>query len=283
MAIDLNALQKRLAQLSGQNTKKTSSWRPVEGTESTVRIISFPNNDGQPFKERWFYYGIGNNSGLLTPNQFGKPDPIQELITQLRSNENKESYELAKKLYPKMRCYAAVVVRGEEDKGVRLWAFGKTVYQDLIKLMLDSDYGDITDPDNGFDIKVSCTKPAGGKMYAETSLRPRPKSSKLSDDRTQVKSWLDSVPNLDDIYSCKNYTELKNILNAWLEDPDASEGTEKGGSESASSKDDSDEKDSAPVPQQVVKKTPQKQKTETKPVSDVSKSLDDAFAELDGY
>ena len=125
MAIDLAAIRKKLNQLSGQNNKRNVMWRPEEGEETTIRLMSFPDNEGQPFKELYFYYNIGNNPGLLAPHQFGKPDPIQELINKLRDEGSKESYELAKKLYPKMRCYAPVVVRGEEDKGVRLWAFGK--------------------------------------------------------------------------------------------------------------------------------------------------------------
>ena len=118
MAIDFDAIRRKLNKLSGQNSRQNVMWRPQEGEEHTVRLLSFPDNDGQPFKERWFYYNIGNNPGLLAPYQFGNPDPIQELITKLRDDGSKESYELAKKLYPKMRCYAPVVVRGEEEKGV---------------------------------------------------------------------------------------------------------------------------------------------------------------------
>jgi len=224
----LDALRKKLAQLSGQNSRKDKMWKPQPDEESTVRIISFPNNDGQPFKELWFYYNIGNNPGMLTPHQFGKPDPVQELINKLRSDETKESYELAKKLYPKMRSFAAVIVRGEEDKGVRLWSFGKTVYQELLKVMLDADYGDITDPKEGFDIKVNVTQPPG-KLYAETSIRPRPKTTPLSADKDKIKEWMDSIPDPNDFYTLKSYEELENIINAWLADPDdVSTGTSRG-------------------------------------------------------
>ena len=112
MPIDFDAIRKKLNQLSGNNSRRDMLWRPQEGEETTVRLLSFTDNDGQPFKERWFYYNIGNNPGLLAPYQFGKPDPIQELINKLRDEGSKESYELAKKLYPKMRCYAPVVVLG---------------------------------------------------------------------------------------------------------------------------------------------------------------------------
>ena len=142
MAINFDALRKKLGQLSGNNSRRNTMWRPQEGEESVVRLMAFPNqDDGLPFAERWFYYNIGNNPGLLAPYQFGNPDPIQELITKLRDEGTKESYELCKKLYPKARYYAPVIVRGEEAKGVRIWSFGKTVYQSLLNVMLDEDYG----------------------------------------------------------------------------------------------------------------------------------------------
>ena len=156
MAVDFEAIRRKLDQLSGNKQRTNRTWRPQEGEEYSVRLLSFPENDGQPFKELWFYYNIGNNRGILAPHQFNKPDPFQELITKLRDEGTKESYELCKKLYPKMRSYAPVIVRGEEDKGVQIWGFGKTVYQTLLNIMLDEDYGDITDPESGRDVKVIC-------------------------------------------------------------------------------------------------------------------------------
>ena len=221
MAIDFDAIRNKLNQLSGNNSKRNMLWRPQEGEEATVRLLSFPDNDGQPFKELWFYYNIGNNPGLLAPYQLGKPDPIKELINKLRDEGSKESYELAKKLYPKMRSYAPVVVRGEEDRGVRLWSFGKTVYQSLLNIMLDEDYGDITDPTDGRDVKVVCTK-APGRQWATTEVRPRGKQSPLHEKKTQSKDWMESIPNLDDMYQLKSYDELEKIVNDWLNGDDTS-------------------------------------------------------------
>lgn len=231
MAIDMNAIRKKLNQLSGQNSKKNSMWRPEEGTETTIRLMAYPDNDGQPFKELMFYYNIGNNPGLLSPYQFSKPDPIQELITKLRDEGSKESYELAKKLYPKMRCYAPVIVRGEEDKGVRLWAFGKQVYQTLLNYMLDEDYGDITDPSEGRDVKVICTKNPG-QMWTTTEVRPRGKETPLSEDQAQTKNWMDNIPNVNDLFELKSYEELERIINTWLneDEEESSKETSRGGS-----------------------------------------------------
>jgi hypothetical protein len=259
MAIDLAAIRKKLGQLSGQNSKKNTMWRPEEGAETTVRLMAYPNNDGQPFKELMFYYNIGNNPGLLAPYQFDKPDPIQELITKLRDEGTKESYELAKKLYPKMRCYAPVVVRGEEEKGVRLWAFGKTVYQTLLNYMLDEDYGDITDPHEGRDVRVNCQKNPG-QQWATTDVRPRGKDSPLSEDSSKSKQWLDNIPDVNDLFELKSYEELERIINQWLSG-DEEEETTRGGSYSNKSKVEDENSPDA--------------------INGKYKSLDDAFADLD--
>ena len=225
MAIDFDAIRKKLDRLNGNNKNRSSTWRPTEGEEHTVRLLSFPDNDGQPFKELWFYYNIGKERGLLTPHQFGDPDPIQKLINHLREEGTKESYDLAKKLYPKMRTYAPVIVRGEEDKGVQIWGFGKMVYQNLLGLMLDEDYGDITDPITGRDIKVVCSKQPG-KRWAMTEVRPRGKESKLSSNGEQAKEWLSSIPSVNDLYQCKSYDELSKIVNDWITEGESTLDTE---------------------------------------------------------
>ena len=264
MAVNLEALRKKLAQLSGASSRKNLTWRPEKGVESVVRLLSFPDNDGQPFKERWFYYNIGKNFGLLTPNQFGKPDPIQELINKLREDDTKESYELAKKLYPKMRSYAPVIVRGEEEKGVRLWGFGKQVYQELLETMLDADYGDITDPKEGFDIKVTVSQPPG-QSYASTKTRPKPRPSVLSDDKKQVKEWIEKIPDIDDLFTLKSYEELEQIINTWLSDPTA----------------DNDDQPRGQTPSQDDEEASSTETESSGKKSTTFQDLDDAFADLD--
>jgi hypothetical protein len=217
MPIDFEALRKKLGQLNGQNKKSAIMWRPEENKDYTVRVVAIPNNDGQPFVDRWYYYGIGGDkaAAILSPHQFGKRDPIQELITKLREEGTDASRELCKKLYPKMRTYAAVVVRGEEDKGVRLWSFGKMIYQDLLRLMLDEDYGDITDVQTGRDIKISVTKQPG-KQFADTKIQPRANPSPLTKDQAQLKTWLSSIPKIDDYEEVVAPEEIERRVNAWL-------------------------------------------------------------------
>ena len=220
MAIDMDAIRRKLGQLSGANSKRNIMWRPEEGEETTVRLIAYPNNDGQPFKELMFYYNIGNNPGLLAPYQFGNPDPIQELINKLRDDGSKESYELAKKLYPKMRCFAPVIVRGEEDKGVRLWAFGKQIYQSLLNYMLDEDYGDITDVDQGVDFTLTYTLPKTKGAFPQTNLVPKRKSSALAATKSGIKEFISNVPDVNTLFARKSPAEVKAILESFLNPED---------------------------------------------------------------
>ena len=270
MAIDFDAIRKKLNALSGQNKKSSVMWRPEEGKDYNVRIVPIPNNNGQPFVDRWYYYGIGGDKapGILAPYQFNKKDPIQDLITKLREDGSDASKELAKKLYPKMRTYAAVVVRGEEDKGVRLWSFGKMIYQDLLKLILDEDYGDITDLDTGRDIKVSVTKQPG-KTFADTKVTPRATQTPLSKDQSQLKQWLSSVPNINDYEELLETEAIEKRVNDWLTGGSSSSssdvGTQRGGSKLSAFDDE--------APQQK-----QQQKAAPKRTFD---DLDDAFADLE--
>ena len=278
MAIDLEAIKKRVAELSG--VKRTSSvqmWKPGLG-EHKVRCLPWKNSpDGQPFAERWFYY-IGENAGILAPNQFGKPDPINDLIRKLYSSGKPDDRVLAKKLAPKMRCYAPVVVRGEEDKGVLVWSFGKQVYQRMLSFFLDEEVGDILSPTEGFDLKVTITK-AQGKQFNDTMVDPARRPTRLHEDSELAKRWLDSVPNVDDMYRLKTTQEIEAVLNNWLNG--GAEVSQDGGVSRGPVPTDeldslvSEVKTSTTSTADKTEKRPPAKKTEVK-----KQSLDDAFAEL---
>ena len=171
-----------------------------------------------------------------------------------------------------MRAYAAVIVRGEEDKGVRLWAFGKQVYQSLLNIMLDEDYGDITDPKTGRDVKVTCSK-ANGKTYSSTDVMPRGKSSLLSESPDKSKQWLSNIPNLDELFTEKSYEELEKIVNDWLNGDTTSASSELGTSRGeppavAAAVSTPSSEDDAP-------------RASSKAAGSKYKSLEDAFADLE--
>ena len=121
---------------------------------------------------------------------------------------------------PKTRIFAPVIVRGEEDKGVRLWGFGITIYKALLALAEDEDIGDFTDVINGWDMVVEQTQ---GNPYPETTVRIKPKQTALSDDNDLVDTWIKTQPDPTDVHTQYDYDYIKKQLQNHLNPGSAEE------------------------------------------------------------
>ena len=116
-----------------------------------------------------------------------------------------------------MRTFAPVVVRGEERQGVRFWGFGKTVYQELLSIIADPDYGDISDSMTGRDIVVERqTAAEAGNQYGKTTIRVKPNQTALVEDLDLSKKLLTVQPNIVELYTEPSFDELKGHLSSFL-------------------------------------------------------------------
>ena len=213
--MDLNAIRKRLGQLQTTNNRTSSLWKPQPG-KTQIRIVPYAFNKENPFIELFFHYNL-NNRSYLSPISFGRPDPIEEFAQKLKASGNKEDYQLSKKLEAKMRTFAPVIVRGEESQGVKLWGFGKTVYQELLSIIADPDYGDITDPVNGRDVSVEfISAEESGASFPKTNIRVKPNQTPISDEPSVLESVKTSQKDITEIYQEQSYDDLTNVLNEWL-------------------------------------------------------------------
>ena len=175
MAIDLTKMRNKLDKLEGKGRSQSVFWKPQDG-DQTVRILPMP--DGDPFREMWFHYNLGENRGFLSPKKnFGEDDPLDSFVRKLFNEGTEDSMKMAKNLMARQRFFSPVIVRGEEDKGVRLWGYGKMAYKELVTLALNPDYDDITDPESGTDLVINYGKPPGAS-FPKTSITPRRRSSR---------------------------------------------------------------------------------------------------------
>ena len=128
-----------------------------------------------------------------------------------------------------MRTFAPVVVRGEEKEGVKFWGFGKTVYQELLSVIADPDYGDITDPVNGRDVGVEFkTAEEIGASFPKTTIRVKPNQTQITEDAKELEALLNSQKDIREIYNEQTYDELAEVLQKWLNpSDDETEETEK--------------------------------------------------------
>ncbi|MDO7603965.1 MAG: hypothetical protein MUQ85_08540, partial [Flavobacteriaceae bacterium] len=173
-------------------------------------------NKDNPFIELFFHYNL-NNRSYLSPISFGRPDPIEEFAQKLKASGNKEDYQLSKKLEAKMRTFAPVIVRGEESQGVKFWGFGKTVYQELLSIIADPDYGDITDAVNGRDVVVEfISAEESGASFPKTNIRVKPNQTPISDEPAVLEKVKTSQKDITEIYQEQSYDDLTNVLNEWL-------------------------------------------------------------------
>ena len=219
MALDISKLKSRLNSLSNTNQKSNLIWKPKPGKQ-VVRIVPYKYEPDNPFIELKFHYNI-NNKTYLSPDSFGRPDPIVEFSNRLKKTGSKEDWQIGRKMEPKMRTFAPVIVRGEEGEGVKFWGFGKQVYQELLSIISDPDFGDITDLTGGRDIVVEFKTAEGGASFPETSIRVKPNVSVAIDPKNaQLLDALKSQVNILDLFPEFSYEELKEVMDKWL-NPDA--------------------------------------------------------------
>jgi hypothetical protein len=289
--MNITDIKKKLQSLQASNTRGSGEkidyqkifWKPGQG-KHVARIVPYKNDPDNPFQEVYFFYGIGDKT-LMSLVNFGEKDPIVEFSNKLKQSNDKDNYAMGKKLEPKMRIFAHVLVRGEEEKGVRLWEFGKEVYMELLSICADEDYGNVTDIKKGRDIVIEIT---GEKTSRKTTVRAKPKETILTDDAEELKQYLNEQYEVIKLRKKHTFDELKQILTDWLTPP--TEGTEQPATQDTyppfdvDKKTDFDDEDEPDTPvkaavEQVKKSTLNIKKAATVTESDPLSEFDDLFNE----
>ena len=216
--MDINKIKQKLeAFQSASSPKSTVSWKAPSG-KSQIRLLEYKHNKDIPFVELYFHFNIQKGKPILSPISYGEADPIVEFTNKLRKTGSKEDFLLARKLEPKMRIFAPVIVRGLEAEGVKVWGFGKTVANEIMSFIVDPDYGNIADTINGRDIVVDVITPTeAGNQFGKTTIRVKPNKSQLHEDANMIQKYLDNQPNISDLYTKHTYDELKEVLKNYLE------------------------------------------------------------------
>ena len=216
----MELMRKKLAALRGEGTNEQSVWfKPDEGDQD-IRIV--PTPDGDPLKEMYFHYNVGEHRGgiVCTKRNYGEQCPICEFASQLWregvDQNDDESKKLAKSLFVRARYFSPVLLRGREEEGIKVYGYGKRAYENLLGYILDPDYGDITDPLEGTDISLTYTKPTAPGAYPQTSLKMRRNTSALLEDKEAIPALLDSMPDIDSLFERHTPEQIDAILDEQL-------------------------------------------------------------------
>ena len=223
MGLDIAKIRARLDTVKNNGKAGGSFWRPKDGTQA-IRIV--PTADGDPFKDYWFHYNLGpdQKGGLLCPKKnHGEECPIcdfkDSLWKEFNETQDQDTMKMAKDMSPRQRFFSPVLVRGEENEGVRIWGYGKEAYTSLLNLVLNPEYGDITDVDDGTDLTLTYGKPPGAN-FPKTTLTPRRRTSPLCDEAVggdaECNRLLENIPNFDSLFVQKSTTEVKQALDNFI-------------------------------------------------------------------
>lgn len=299
MAVDINAIRKRMEQIStggsGNKSNKFNRWSYDKPGTYNIRVLPFKNTDpGMPFPERTVYYGISATGGgmIVSPENAGQRDPIKDFRISLYNQakeaatpaEADELKEMAQKLKAKTVNSVAIIDRANEAAGPQMWSPNWTDVQQLLALFLTS-VGDYTDvgPD-GADLEIVVTPgkkivqsgKRKGQPVLEAKISAHRKNSPATKDEAQLKQWLESLPNVDEYYPVTSTEETEKRLNEWLDAADhkpESDGTDRGGSKVEAKEDAPAPKPEAPKAE--AKKPAPKPAPKKQLLASVEDQLDD--------
>ena len=263
MSLSFSEKMKARLEASKNQGKKSSKvkdyiWKPTAGKtvdgkvidgKHVIRIVPYQHQADQddPFIQLKFHYDF-NGKNYLSPSSFKKPDPIVELSERLKKNS--DTWKKGRELEPKLRTFVPIIVRGEEEKGVRFWGFGIQIYNQLMETMSEPDYGDIRSLTEGYDIQVNFkTAEEVKKDYPETTIMVKPKPRPVIEaGHPKTKEIMELItskqPNILDVYEVPSYETLEAALEEYLKK-----------SEEGANEDNQDSTVTLPTEEQIEKAT----------------------------
>ena len=273
----LDALRNKFTSKQTQPTNSTQKalFRPKMDEPQIVRIV--PDKDGDFFKELMFYYntGIKGERGydisILSPESYGELDRIKVVAEGLENDDTEENRKipqelknsLLKKLKRTTKYTISVVVRGQEDQGVKYWSASETAFKNLLD-NIEKNGHLIYDPENGCDIKIwnSLDTSNPERKYTKTNFLFG-KTSPLSEFDELRDSLRNNQPDLLSQYTKHTDQEIQEILTKIVSPyfPDTIP-TEEEANKSTGTDYTAVHKAASEVPQQPVSEPAQEQVTE---------------------
>ncbi len=194
MAIDLSILKKEYEE--AVRSTELGFWTPKTG-ENLIRILapSSKEKTGMFYRQVHVHYGVEGAGMVFCYNNWNEDCPVCSFIKKLREAASIEAVNIAKRISRNER-YLMNIVSLDDLKttgvlAIRQWLAPKTLRLHLLQIMLDADWGDITDLSTGRDIVLVRAEKAGTK-FTEYSIRPKP-------DRKAISIRPEQIPSFDEI------------------------------------------------------------------------------------
>lgn len=248
MALDISKLAERLAQLSRGSNNNSSSmgFINIKDGRNVIRLLPKRDSDETSLfgeQEVFVHYGVGKNetnkngSMVVCPTTYGddKACPVCELAAELRrlSKKKDDSYDKqARQVQRKKRVYYNAVSRaedlnsykyddgqkkwfnkdGEEESPIKVLGTGVGVYRDVLGIICDPEYGDVTDFSQGLDLIITKSGTGFNTEYDVKTVRKE--SFAIPEDAPEdlVKNWKEYLHDLSSLAKVKTYSEIASVM-----------------------------------------------------------------------
>jgi hypothetical protein len=210
MALDFELLKKEYQEAMAQQATE-EYWVPDFG-ENIIRVL--PPRDGRLFYKKVgvHYRLVGSGMEYCPKLTEGLSCPVCEVVEQLRKMKTPVAVQIVNRLAVVERYLMNVIPLKEgEERMVRQYLAPKTVRLALLKIILDPDYGDITDLVKGRNVVIEKVQASGG--FVNYSVRAKPKEIPVREILGRELK-IEEIPDLNEFVSrrLKGYEELKTVL-----------------------------------------------------------------------
>lgn len=140
--------------------------------------------------------------------------PVCVKVNALYKTGNEQDKKQASLMKARSRYNLGVIpLEGDSPENIGkifVWTAPKSIKDDVIGLFEDADYGDVTDPRTGRDLKLKIT----GEMFdTEYELLPSPEKTPISDDDSEIEMVLAAQPDLWKTRYAASADEIRKYMN----------------------------------------------------------------------
>jgi len=198
-----------VAKLLGESSKYKYMF--LRDGENIVRFLPPWSSDLVALLETWVHY-VGREF-FYCPRYVAKlPCPICEYVESRGGRQAAVTDSQVRSLLVKQRYLANVVDLNRPEMGVRILMYPRTVHLSLLDLVRDDvEFGDFTDWQKGYPIKITRTQSGGARHMRQYAVYPMTSKRGPVEER-----YLRELYNLFEVTKVKPYSELKEILENFL-------------------------------------------------------------------
>lgn len=246
--LDISALAEKLSQLNntgGNSNSSGMSFLTIKDGRNVLRLLPAREGADMFYEESWVHYGVGksktNKNGTMitcpTTHDENAACPVCEVSKEFYSLSTKKDDDYAKQakaLFRKKRVYFNVLSRDEdlsefekkgegddakwhrgdkEESPVKVYASGVGILKDIISLIIDPEYGDVTDEEEGLDLII--TKTGSGQFNTKYDVKTVRKESPIGFDE-----WEECLVDLSLLTKAKDYDAIAKIMDGGSVDAD---------------------------------------------------------------